>query len=491
MPIAGKTFIRTSVALVLASVLALLAIVATSLALVEGTRSRTEDVARAQDTRLHAYRLLSVVQDAETGQRGYLLTGDASYLQPHETAQRELPVELAALEASGVKDRIGVLKTAIDGKMAELQHTIDLVRGGRQAEAMQIVRGGHGKAVMEQIRAEVDQLTNSSNARVQARLLSLRDQAETLRQVSIGGGVLIILFAAAAGWTVLRYTRELVVARNETAKLNAELEDRVLARTRDLTRANDEIQKFAYIVSHDLRAPLVNVMGFTSELQESLGTLEAHFAETGGAEATPSANAARAAVKDDIPESIGFIRASTSKMDGLINAILKLSREGGRVLSPEAVNLEDLISRASDAVRHQLEERGATVSIEGTLPTVTSDRLALEQVFGNLIDNAVKYLKPGRPGRIAVRARPEASRVTIEVEDNGRGVAPQDHERIFELFRRSGVQDQRGEGIGLAHVRALVRRLGGDITVESTLGEGSTFRVRLPRTLVVSDRSAS
>ncbi len=112
-------------------------------------------------------------------------------------------------------------------------------------------------------------------------------------------------------------------------------------------------------------------------------------------------------------------------------------------------------------------------------------------MFGNLIDNAVKYLKPGRPGRIIVRSVRAGSRVTIEVQDNGRGIAPQDHERIFELFRRSGVQDQAGDGIGLAHVRALVRRLGGDITVESTLGEGSTFRVRLPRTLSISDGSAS
>ncbi len=127
------------------------------------------------------------------------------------------------------------------------------------------------------------------------------------------------------------------------------------------------------------------------------------------------------------------------------------------------------------------------MTIDENLPVVLSDRLALEQVFGNLIDNAVKYLKPGRPGRIRISSHEEASRVTIEVADNGRGIAEQDHERVFELFRRSGVQDQSGDGIGLAHVRALVRRLGGDITVSSRLGEGSVFRVRLPRTLVIPE----
>ena len=95
----------------------------------------------------------------------------------------------------------------------------------------------------------------------------------------------------------------------------------------------------------------------------------------------------------------------------------------------------------------------------------------------------MKYLSPERAGRIVIRGHATGPRVVLEVADNGRGVDPKDHERIFELFRRSGQQDQPGEGIGLAHVRALVYRLGGHITVDSELGRGSTFRVDLPRRL--------
>ncbi|RYI87398.1 MAG: ATP-binding protein, partial [Acetobacteraceae bacterium] len=129
--------------------------------------------------------------------------------------------------------------------------------------------------------------------------------------------------------------------------------------------------------------------------------------------------------------------------------------------------------------RHQLEAGGAVLEVAPGLPTLRTDRLAVEQIFGNLLDNAVKYLQPGRPGRITVRGGVSGEQAVIEVEDNGRGIDPRDHGRIFELFRRSGRQDKPGEGIGLAHVRALARRLGGDVECRSAPGLGSTFRVTL------------
>jgi signal transduction histidine kinase len=125
------------------------------------------------------------------------------------------------------------------------------------------------------------------------------------------------------------------------------------------------------------------------------------------------------------------------------------------------------------------------VTLSPRLPIVRSDRLSLEQIFGNLVDNALKYLQPGRPGRLKIEAEDNGSNIAIKVSDNGRGIADQDRERVFELFRRAGRQDKPGEGIGLAHVRALVRRLGGDITVRSRIGEGSEFRIVLPRSLLI------
>lgn len=240
----------------------------------------------------------------------------------------------------------------------------------------------------------------------------------------------------------------------------------------ELRESNEEIQRYAYIVSHDLRAPLVNVMGFTSELEAAREDVRAALGN--------HAEAAR--IDADMVEALGFIRAAITKMEALIAAILKLSREGRRTFRPEPLDMRALMQGLADAQRHQADAAGARVEIADDLPEIAADRLAVEQIFGNLIDNALKYLAPGRPGLIAVEGRPVAGgRVRFTVGDNGRGIAPQDHARIFELFRRSGLQDKPGEGIGLAHVKALVRSLGGRIEVSSELGQGTTFSVTLPR----------
>ncbi len=263
-------------------------------------------------------------------------------------------------------------------------------------------------------------------------------------------------------------SREVFRARAQLATANWQLEQRVAERTADLKESNAEIQRFAYIVSHDLRAPLVNIMGFTSELQRLRADV---FRE-------PEADAS-ASPRRDFDEALGFIKSSIDKMDRLIKAILLLARQGSRVFDPEPVDTEILMRSIADGVAHRVQSAGAVITI-GPLPRLVIDRIAAEQVFSNLVDNAVKYLRPGVPGEILVSAMVEENRAVFRVADNGRGIDPRDHARVFELFRRSGQQNQPGDGIGLAHVRTLVRQLGGTISLESTLGQGSTFTVVLP-----------
>ena len=177
-------------------------------------------------------------------------------------------------------------------------------------------------------------------------------------------------------------------------------------------------------------------------------------------------------------------------MDRLISAILNLTREGRREFKPERIDTARADRGASSPrVAHQAAEANAQIRIE-PLPDIVSDRLALEQIFSNLIDNALKYLRPGVPGDIPIRGRTKLGFAIFEISDNGRGIDPKDHQRIFDLFRRAGTQDKPGQGIGLAHVRALVRRLGGTMSVASELHNGSTFTITLPIKWTASNRNA-
>jgi signal transduction histidine kinase len=275
---------------------------------------------------------------------------------------------------------------------------------------------------------------------------------------------------------------------------NLNLEATVDERTADLREANEEIQRFAYIVSHDLRSPLVNIMGFTSELEELRGDIFRRIATLAStmtatdAGAEPVLEGDDKQLSQDFSEALGFIKSSIAKMDRLITAILNLTREGRREFEPVKIDTRELIEGIVSTVAHQAAEAEAQIRIE-PLPDLVSDRLAMEQIFGNLIDNALKYLKPGVPGDIAIRARTKLGFAIFEIADNGRGIDPKDHQRIFDLFRRAGTQDKPGQGIGLAHVRALVRRLGGTMSVSSELNSGSTFTVTLPIAWAASNRN--
>jgi len=325
--------------------------------------------------------------------------------------------------------------------------------------------------------------------RLEAQYAQSRTQERWLLGVNVVA-VLLILALAFASMVIIRRANDAMAKAQAVLKdANTELEAAVAARTAELRQANEEIQKFAYIVSHDLRSPLVNIMGFTSELEmlkqtlmERLAALQGQHKNGGAASMSGALSAEDQTLADDFEEALAFIKASITRMDRLINAVLTISREGNRTLRPEEIDLGSLVASLSQAVAHQAQAAGAQVDIR-PLPVIVSDRLALEQVFANLLDNALKYLRPDAAGRVSVSGSAEGNRVVIAVEDNGRGIEAKDLDRIFELFRRAGPQDKPGEGMGLAHVRALVRRLGGVINVKSTPGEGTTFTITLPRML--------
>jgi signal transduction histidine kinase len=457
--------------------------------------------ARTQDIRSLVTQLVEDVTDAETGQRGFLLTGKPSYLDPYRLGSAEAPGVLDRLSAALADDPASAaplarLRDTVGAKLAELAQTVAAMQAGDRDDAMNAVQSDRGQRAMEDVRT----LTRQLGARQQVLL------AEQLRSVERGGRLIVLidtlglamllLLGGAIIWGMRRAMSVLRTAQADLAAANAELEGvndrlehKVAQRTADLTAANDEIQRFAYIVSHDLRAPLVNIMGFTGELEAATRTIAGYIDKQIAADPSAAADEVKLAAAEDLPEAIRFIKASTSKMDRLIAAILKLSREGRRVMMPERIDMSAFLRGIADTLQHQSAASGAQIAIE-TLPELTADRVMLEQIFSNLLENALKYLAPERPGRITVSGRRLGGMAIYDVQDNGRGIAPRDHERVFELFRRAGDQRVPGEGIGLAHVRALVRRMGGTIHCDSTEGVGSVFRVSLPTTAISSGESA-
>lgn len=484
------TLSRSIIALLALAILLLMAVNAATFVMIQRTATYNDTVDHSQQVRLAAKDMLMLLTDAETGQRGFMLTARAEYLGVHDNAVAKLPDVIDRMETLVDGDeaqvgRVEKVKGLYQERLALMNSTIELTRTGRIGEAVSLIRGGQGKAQMDAIRVEL-----AAVDAVEARRLAERTrQSERAQTITVAvnalAAVLVLLLAGISVWLVRRYVAEIEEAHFELDRVNAGLENEVRDRTAELTRANEEIQRFAYIVSHDLRAPLVNVMGYTSELEQVSKTLDHQLTALETTHPELVDPEALRAVREDAPEAVGFIRTSTAKMDRLINAILKLSREGRRALLPERLDMTGMVRAIADTVSHQVTETGGEITI-GALPTMENDRLSIEQIFGNLIDNAVKYQQADRPIRIQVSGQDEPDGwVSYAVRDNGRGVSPKDHERIFELFRRSGKQDKPGEGLGLAFVRNIVRRMGGSIDVESQLGEGSTFHIKFPKRLIM------
>jgi signal transduction histidine kinase len=433
---------------------------------------------------------------AESAQRGYLSTLLPAFQADFEQAASQLTPALQRLNQFTVDNPVqshifDELLRLSNQRIEEFRQTIALAQTEHINDAARIVREGTGRDAMNHI----DDLAMQMRAE-EDRLFAFRtksaDRSQTLAAslTAIGSGFVVVL----AGISIFLVRRSARARDHAEALLrdnNLNLEVTVDERTADLREANNEIQRFAYIVSHDLRSPLVNIMGFTSELEELRTDIFKQIAAlrraacseppalVGDGEIEPALEDEDKQLLQDFSEALEFIKLSIAKMDRLISAILNLTREGRREFEPVRIDTRELIEAIVTTVAHQAAEAQAQIRIE-PLPEIASDRLALEQIFSNLIDNALKYLKPGVPGDISVRGRTKLGFAIFEISDNGRGIDPKDHQRIFDLFRRAGAQDKPGQGIGLAHVRALVRRLGGTMSVSSELNKGSTFTITLP-----------
>jgi signal transduction histidine kinase len=482
--------------------LVLTVISAGSVYLVNKARDDSKWVIHTIEAESQINALLLEIRRAESSARGFLLTQGPDFQSDHEKAVASIVPALDKLtrqigDNPAQRESIEKLSAAIEIRLDQFSREMNFVKQGQPGNATALIR----EAAAGNTTTTIGNLANAM-IREEERLFRIRtansDRSQTFAASLTGiGSGLVVLLALISIWLVRRSAGARDEAEARLRDANVNLETIVDERTADLREANDEIQRFAYIVSHDLRSPLVNIMGFTSELEELGGDI---FRRIGGltqaAAGAPPPSAGEITLEGpdqqlsaDFSEALGFIKSSIAKMDRLISAILHLTREGRREFQPERIDTRELIETIVSTLAHQASEAQADIRVE-PLPNLVSDRLALEQIFSNLIDNGIKYLKDGVPGEIRIRGRTKLGYAIFEISDNGRGIDPKDHQRIFDLFRRAGTQDRPGQGIGLAHVRALVRRLGGTMSVSSELNTGSTFTITLPINWNASNRKS-
>ncbi len=227
----------------------------------------------------------------------------------------------------------------------------------------------------------------------------------------------------------------------------------------ELESKNEELERFTYTVSHDLKSPLVTISGFLGFLEQD----------------------ALSGRVDRVRQDSRRIQEAVLKMQKLLSELLELSRIGRIMNPPVVVPLNDLIHEAMEIVRGRLDQHHITVHVQPELPSVCCDRPRLLEVMQNLLDNAAKYMGDQPSPLVEIGQRGEENGVCVfYVRDNGIGIAPEHHERVFGLFNKLDARTE-GTGVGLALVRRIVEVHGGKVWVESELGAGCMFCFTLPR----------
>lgn len=249
------------------------------------------------------------------------------------------------------------------------------------------------------------------------------------------------------------------LAQQEIARLNEELEQRIAERTSQLMISNSELEAFTYSVSHDLRAPLRAISGFSTILtREYKGSLD------------PEARRLLTIISDNV-----------KKMDRLITDLLSFSRLSRSEINMLQPNMNSIVSAAYDS-NSTVEDKKNIRFILHDLPDVPCDPTLIGQVWSNLISNAIKFTSPRIERSIEISAKKERTMVIFEIKDNGVGFNPKYKDKLFEVFQRlHRMEDFEGSGVGLAIVKRIVNRHGGDVFAEGREGGGSTFRFTLPR----------
>ncbi|HEY3900253.1 MAG TPA: ATP-binding protein [Chthoniobacter sp.] len=498
---------------------------------------RQHDLTEAQRWAMHTkdvivkteyiFRLLTGTQ---SDTRAYLLTGEERFAEDIALDERILSEEFPALRTMirdnpRQEERFQKVLSSAQVRLDYQRTIMETMRKQGRERAQDEVKKLKGRELTQALRHAIEEFHAAEEKLDAARLEQLRVSTIYQDWLLVGGLIVNVGIGAVAA---IMFSREIagrieVVTQNtrriangktlpplvagsdeireldeqfhlladhlKSARLREHVYQEALERrateltraNRDLEQKNDEIEMFVYSVSHDLRSPLVNLQGFGRELNFSREELQKLL---DGELSAADRDRAREVADRDMTESVRFIQTAVTRLSNIIDALLRLSRAGRIEYHPKMIDLKAIVQRIVEAMRGTINARGADVVIQN-LPEVWGDPAAIEQIFANLIGNAVNYLDPKRPGKVEIGRIERAVEgmekpLTIFVRDNGLGIAPNHLCKVFAIFQRLHGNLIAGEGVGLALVRRMVERHGGKVWVESEEGVGSTFFAAFP-----------
>ena len=405
--------------------------------------------------------LQSLAEECETGERGFLLTGDERYLTPYQQARSRLPTEIdytriLTKDMRPFQPRTERIISSTNLVFDQAKTILDTQQKQGFAAALDQFKASKGQDYMDQLRKSVGEFEVDLGRSLSQALDRQRNFSHGAFVFFIVGAIVMMSVLLWLYNALISYIQGTETAQAELEALNIELEERIAERTRELSQSNEELQQFAYVASHDLQEPLRTITSFTQLLATRYqGRLDA-----------------------DADEFITFIVTSSRRMTDLINGLLALVRLRKLALPRGPVSIEKLLNDATSSLQASIRESGARVE-HTPLPFLAADPVQLTQLFQNLIGNAIKYRRAADPV-VKVSARRDANEWVFAIEDNGQGFDQQYAERIFGLFQRLHGRDVEGTGMGLAISRKIVERHGGRMWAESRLGVGSTFFFSLP-----------